>query len=69
MSLINCKVELKNKETNDCVFLAADADNPSSNSNNITFSNKGTKLYVPVVTFSAKNSQKISKLCGFEKGQ
>ena len=71
MSLINCKVELKNKETNDCVFLAADADNPSSNSNNITFTNKGTKLYVPIVTLSAKNSQnfvglkKVSK--GFER--
>ena len=67
MSLINCKVELKNKETNDCVFLAADADNPSSNSNNITFSNKGTKLYVPVVTLSAKTAKKYQNFVGLKK--
>ena len=33
-----------------------------TNSNNIIFTNKDTKLYVPVVTLSAKDYQKLSKL-------
>ena len=43
--------------------LGADA-----NSNNIIFTIKDTKLYVPVVTLSAKGNQKLSNLLskGFE---
>ena len=32
------------------------------NSNNIIFSIKDTKLYVPVVTLSARDNQKLSKI-------
>ena len=58
MPLINCKVELKLKWTRYCVLSATGADNNNGNDNNIIFTIKGTKLYVPVVTLSArKNSQ------------
>ena len=48
---------------------AADADNASTNSNNIIFIIKDTKLYVTVLTLSAKDNQKLSKLLskGFER--
>ena len=36
------------------------------NPNNIIFTIKDTKLYVPVVTLSAKNNQKLTKR--FSKG-
>ena len=69
--LINCKVELKIKWTKYCVsFLsAASADNDNVNPNNIIFTIKDTKLYVPAVTLSAKAKQKLSKLLskGFER--
>ena len=62
MPLINCKVELKHKLTKYCVLSAADSDNTNANPNNIIFTIKDTKLSVPVVTLSAKENQKISKL-------
>ena len=37
-----------------CVLAAAGVDNVNGCSNNIIFTIKGTKLYVPVVTLSAK---------------
>ena len=40
--------------------------NENANANNIIFTTKGTKLYVPVVTLSPRNNQKLSKL--FSKG-
>ena len=48
---------------------AAGADNANSNVNIIIFTIKDTKLYVPVVTLSAKDNQKLSKLIskGFER--
>ena len=45
----NCKVELKLKWTKYCVLSAAGADSDNANPNNIIFTIKGTKLYVPVV--------------------
>ena len=48
MLLINCK--------------AAGAVNANDKSNNICFTVKGTKLYVPDATLSAKDNQKLSKL-------
>ena len=39
----------------------ADSDG-GANASNITFTFKDTKLYVPVVTFSVKDNQKLSKL-------
>ena len=51
MSLINCKVELKLRLSKHCVFSVAGVDNANGNNDyNIIF----TKLYVLVVTLSAK---------------
>ena len=58
--MINYKVELKLKRTKYCVLSAAGADNDNDNSNNIIFTVKDTKLYVPVVTLSATDNQKLS---------
>ena len=60
MPLINCKVELKLKWTKYCVLSAASADNINANSNNIIFTIKDTKLYVPVITLSARGIRKLS---------
>ena len=50
---------------------AAGADNlnDNNNANNITFTIKDTKLYIPIVTLSARNNQKLSKLLskGFKR--
>ena len=59
MSLINCKVELKLKWAKYCGLIAAGADNTDANPNNITFTIKDTNLYVPVVTLSARDNQKL----------
>ena len=61
MPLINCKIELKLKRTKYCVLTVAGADNNDTNSNNIIFTIKDTKLYVSVVTLSARDNQKLSK--------
>ena len=65
MPLINCKVELKLIWTKHCVLSAAG----NNDDNNIVFTIKDTKLYVPVVTLSARDNQKLSKLLskGFER--
>ena len=62
MPLINCKVELKLKWTKYCVLSAAGNDDTNANPNNIIFTIKGTKLYVPLVILSARDNQKLSKL-------
>ena len=62
MLLINCKVELKLKWINYCVLFANGNENDDVNSNNVIFTIKDTRLYVPTVTFSAKDNQKLSKL-------
>ena len=69
MSMINCKVELKVKWTKYRDLSVACADNNNAISNNIIFTIKDTKLYVPIVTLSAKDNQKLSKLLseGFER--
>ena len=47
---------------------AAGNKNPNDNNdaNNIIFTTKKTKLYVPVVTLSARDNKKLSKI--FSKG-
>ena len=55
------KVELKIKWTNHCVLWAKGNDDDDANSNSIIITIKDTKLYVPVVTLSAKDNQKLSK--------
>ena len=56
MPLINCKVGLKLKWTKSCVLAAAGVDNADAYSNNFIFVVKDTKLYIPVVTLSARDS-------------
>ena len=60
---------MKLKWANYCALAAADADNVNANSNNIIFTIKDTKLYVPVVTLLAKDNEKLSQLLskGFER--
>ena len=60
MLLINCKVELKLKLTKHCVLATGGNDDDDANSNNFISPIKCTKLYVPVVTSSAKDNQKVS---------
>ena len=57
--LINCKVELKLKWTRYCVLSAAGNENAINDDN---ASIRDTKLYVHVVTLSARDNQKLSKL-------
>ena len=71
MPLINFKVELKIKWTKYCVLHAAGTDNVNGNinGNSIVFTINDTKSYVPVVTLSARDNKKLSKLLskGFER--
>ena len=64
MPLINCKVELKLRWTKHCALSSAGTDNANGNNNgnNIVFSIKDPKLYVPVVTLSERDNQKLSKI-------
>ena len=70
MPLINCKVELKFTWANHChlsVLYAANADNDDGdNSQNIIFTVKYTKLYIPIVILIAKDNQKLSKFLSKE---
>ena len=68
--LLNCKVELKLRWTKYCVFSVAGTDNVNGNDyDNIILTIKDTKLYVSVLTLSARCNQKLSKLLskGFER--
>ena len=62
MPLINFKVELKRIWSNYSVLSAASTDNANGNDGNIIFTIKDTNLYVPVVTLSARDNQKLRKL-------
>ena len=61
-------MELKLKWKNPCV-LSSNGNDSDANSNNIIFTIKDTKLHVPVVTLSAKDNRRLSKLLskGFER--
>ena len=54
---------------NHCVLPVLGNDNTNANDNNVIFTIKATKLYVPVITLLVKNNQKISKRLsnGFER--
>ena len=62
MPLINCKVELKLRRTNHSVLASTGVENVGTDSNNIIFTIKNLKLYVPDVTLLAKDNQKLLKL-------
>ena len=61
--------DLKLKWANYCVLSTTGVDNANANSNDIIFIIKDTKLYVPVVTLSARDNQKLSNHVskGFER--
>ena len=63
MPLINCKIELLLKWIENCVLTSSD------NANKAIFKITDTKLYVPVVTLSAEDNAKLSKLLsdGFKR--
>ena len=74
MPLFNCKVESKFRWKKYCIFSAAGADNVngnvSDNANvNIIFTIKDAKSYVPIVTLSARDNEKLSKLLSKEFDQ
>ena len=64
MPLSNCKVELKLKCTKHCFLTVLDNNNTNANDNNIAFTIEDL-----VVTLSAKDNEKLSKLLskGFER--
>ena len=62
MPFINCKPKLKLTQAKYYVLSAAGNDN----ANNIIFSIKDTKLYVPFVTLSTRDNKKLTKI--FSKG-
>ena len=59
MPLINCNFELKVKWAKYCVLSAAGAVNTVANADNIIFTVKNRKLYVPVATLSATDNRKL----------
>ena len=58
MFLLNCKVELSLKWIENCVLTTA------ANANKATFEITDAKLYLPIVTLSAEDNAKLSKLLG-----
>ena len=63
MPLINCKIHIELNWNNDCVMYGADTYAGGDNANNreTTFQITSTKLYVPVVTFSTKDNENLTK--------
>ena len=64
MLLINCKVELKLRLAKHWVLSVAGTGNANgkNDDSNTILTIKDTKLYVPVVTLSARENQKLSKI-------
>ena len=69
--LINCKIELSLKWIENCVLTSAaiGADANATGADSATFKITDAKLYVPIVTLSAEDSVKLSKLLseGFKR--
>ena len=61
MPLFNCKVEPKLRWKKHCVLALAGVENDGADSNNIILFIEDTKLFVPLVTLSTKDNQKLSK--------
>ena len=66
MPLINCKVQLKSKWAKCCVLSVAGNESYIDNNDNTNIIFTITKLYVPVVTLSARDNQKLSKFLSKE---
>ena len=68
MTLINCKVELSLRWIEDCVLTSAAVDSNANNTgaDSATFKITDAKLYVPIVTLSAEDNAKLSKLLSAE---
>ena len=66
MPLINCKVELPLRWIENCVLTSAavDANVNNTGADSATFKITDAKIYVPVVTLSAEDNAKLSKLLG-----
>ena len=66
MPLINCKVELSLKWIENCVLTAAaiNTDANATGGDSASFKITDAKLYVPIVTLSAEDNAKLSKLLG-----
>ena len=66
---ISVPLKYLSKWTKYCILCAAGANDNDANSKDVIFTVKDTKLYVPVVTLSARDNQKLSKLLskGFER--
>ena len=64
MPLINCKVELSLKWIENCVLTTTEVDaNVNANgADSATFEITDAKLYVPILTLSAEDNAKLSKL-------
>ena len=56
MPLINCKVELSLKWTENCILTTA------ANANKVIFKITDAKRYVPSVTLSIEDNSKLTKL-------
>ena len=71
MSLINCKVELSLKWIENCVLTTTptNANAEATGADSATFKITDAKLYVPIVTLSAEDNAKLSKLLsnGFKR--
>ena len=61
---INCEVELSLKWIGNCVLTSApiDANANNTGANSATFKITDAKLYVQIVTLSAEDNAKLSKL-------
>ena len=66
MTLINCKVELSLNSIKDFVLTTASigVDVNATGEDSATFEITDAKLYVPIVTLSAEDNAKLSKLLG-----
>ena len=63
MPLINCKVELSLKCSENCILTTA------ANASKTTFTITDARLYVPIVTLSIEDNSKLAKLLskGFKR--
>ena len=63
MSLINCRIELSLKWTENCVLTTAaiDANANTTSADSATFKITDAKLYDPVVSFPAEDNVKLAK--------